>query len=142
IEDGSVIPIGPGSVFVLPTPMRHDLENTGKETLRAVAFFAAAMFTQDFDQVDVAAEEPHPRHAEPRRLRSHMRPWVILTCAAISLATSLVPARSDSPQGVRTLHPPGAIKAVGTWSLGARVGDFIFIAGMQGIDLVSQRTPS
>jgi hypothetical protein len=38
-------------MFVLPTPMRHDLENTGKETLRAVAFFAAAMFTQDFDQV-------------------------------------------------------------------------------------------
>jgi hypothetical protein len=38
-------------VFVLPTPMRHDLENTGKETLRAVAFFAAAMFTQDLDQV-------------------------------------------------------------------------------------------
>jgi len=31
--------------------MRHDLENTGKETLRAVAFFAAAMFTQTFDQV-------------------------------------------------------------------------------------------
>jgi quercetin dioxygenase-like cupin family protein len=51
IEDGSVISIGPGSVFVLPTPMRHDVENTGKETLRAVAFFAAAMFTQDFDQV-------------------------------------------------------------------------------------------
>lgn len=51
LEDGSVHPVGPGSVFVLPTPMRHDLENTGKETLRAVAFFAAAMFTQDFDQV-------------------------------------------------------------------------------------------
>ena len=32
-------------------PMRHDLGNTGKETLRAVAFFAAAMFTQDFDSV-------------------------------------------------------------------------------------------
>jgi hypothetical protein len=40
-----------GRGSVLPTPMRHDLENTGKETLRAVAFFAAAMFTQDFDQV-------------------------------------------------------------------------------------------
>jgi quercetin dioxygenase-like cupin family protein len=51
LEDGSVLPIGPGSVFVLPTPMRHDVENTGNETLRAVAFFAAAMFTQDFDQV-------------------------------------------------------------------------------------------
>ena len=35
LEDGSTHPVGPGSVFVLPTPMRHDLENTGKETLRA-----------------------------------------------------------------------------------------------------------
>jgi quercetin dioxygenase-like cupin family protein len=51
IEDGTTYPVGPGSVFVLPTPLRHDLENTGKETLRAVAFFAAAMFTQTFDQV-------------------------------------------------------------------------------------------
>ena len=51
MEDGSTYPVGPGSVFVLPTPMRHDLANTGKETLRAVAFFAAAMFTQNFDNV-------------------------------------------------------------------------------------------
>jgi len=51
LEDGSSHEVGPGSVFVLPTPMRHDLENVGSETLRAVAFFAAAMFTQDFDQV-------------------------------------------------------------------------------------------
>jgi len=51
LEDGTTHEVGPGSVFVLPTPMRHDLENTGKETLRAVAFFSAAMFTQDFDQV-------------------------------------------------------------------------------------------
>jgi quercetin dioxygenase-like cupin family protein len=50
LEDGSTWPVVPGSVFVLPTPTRHDLENTGKETLRAVAFFAAAMFTQNFDQ--------------------------------------------------------------------------------------------
>jgi quercetin dioxygenase-like cupin family protein len=51
LEDGSTHQVGPGSVFVLPTPLRHDLENTGKETQRAVAFFAAAMFTQNFDQV-------------------------------------------------------------------------------------------
>ena len=51
LEDGSTHEVGPGTVFVLPTPMRHDLENIGTETLRAVAFFAAAMFTQDFDQV-------------------------------------------------------------------------------------------
>ena len=50
MEDGRY-PVGPGSVFVLPTNVRHDLANTGKEPLRAVAFFAAAMFTQDFDSV-------------------------------------------------------------------------------------------
>jgi quercetin dioxygenase-like cupin family protein len=51
LEDGSKHPVGPGSVFVLPTPMRHDLVNTGSEPLRAVAFFAAAMFTQTFDNL-------------------------------------------------------------------------------------------
>ena len=49
-EDGSYA-VGPGSVFVLPTPVRHNLTNVGSETLRAVAFFAAAMFTQNFDNV-------------------------------------------------------------------------------------------
>jgi len=29
--------------------VKHDLVNVGNETLRAVAFFAAAMFTQNFD---------------------------------------------------------------------------------------------
>jgi quercetin dioxygenase-like cupin family protein len=51
MEDGSQHPVGPGSVFAIPTDVRHDLANTGKETLRAVAFFAAAMFTQKFDNV-------------------------------------------------------------------------------------------
>jgi len=51
MEDGITYSVGPGSVFVVPTPVRHDLANTGKETLRAVAFFAAAMFTQNFDNV-------------------------------------------------------------------------------------------
>ena len=50
MEDGTY-PVGPGSVFVLPTPLRHDLANSGTETLKAVAFFAAAMFTQTFDNV-------------------------------------------------------------------------------------------
>ena len=49
--DGGVFPVGPGSVFVLPTNVRHDLVNTGGETLRAVGFFAAAMFTQTFDDL-------------------------------------------------------------------------------------------
>ena len=38
---------------------------------------------------------------------------------------------------MRTLSPPGAFAPTGTWSLGARAGDFIFIAGMRGIDPAS-----
>ncbi len=39
-----------------------------------------------------------------------------------------------SPNGVRTLAPDGGINPTGTWSLGARAGRFIFVAGMRGID--------
>ena len=39
-----------------------------------------------------------------------------------------------APQGVKTLAPPGAIRPTGPWGLGARAGDFIFVAGMRGID--------
>ena len=39
--------------------------------------------------------------------------------------------------GVRILSPEGAIKPTGTWSLGARAGDFVFVAGMRGIDPAS-----
>jgi quercetin dioxygenase-like cupin family protein len=50
MEDGKH-PIGPGSVFAIPANVRHDLANAGTTTLRAVSFFAAAMFTQNFDEV-------------------------------------------------------------------------------------------
>ncbi len=53
-------------------------------------------------------------------------------CCALAMASSA--AVAQSPNGVRTLNPTGAIKAEGTWSLGARAGDFIFVAGMQGVD--------
>ena len=39
-----------------------------------------------------------------------------------------------SGRSVRILSPHGAIAPTGTWSLGARAGDFIFVAGMRGID--------
>jgi enamine deaminase RidA (YjgF/YER057c/UK114 family) len=35
---------------------------------------------------------------------------------------------------VKTLSPEGAIKPTGTWNLGTRAGDFVFVAGMRGID--------
>ena len=64
----------------------------------------------------------------------------ILLCnlaAAFCLAVcASFPATAQplSPSGVKTLSPAGAIKPTGTWSLGARAGDFVFIAGMRGID--------
>jgi enamine deaminase RidA (YjgF/YER057c/UK114 family) len=56
-----------------------------------------------------------------------------LLLAALVLAASPALAQT-SPNGVRTLAPPGAIKTEGTWNLGARAGDFVFVAGMQGVD--------
>jgi 2-iminobutanoate/2-iminopropanoate deaminase len=35
---------------------------------------------------------------------------------------------------VRILSPAGAIAPTATWSVGARAGDFVFVAGMRGID--------
>ncbi|MFS0872774.1 RidA family protein [Paenibacillus xylanilyticus] len=39
-----------------------------------------------------------------------------------------------SPNGVKTLSPEGAIQSTGTWDLGTRAGDNIYVAGMRGID--------
>jgi len=38
---------------------------------------------------------------------------------------------------VKILQPDRAITPTGPWSLGARAGDFVFVAGMRGIDPVT-----
>ena len=35
---------------------------------------------------------------------------------------------------IEALSPSGAIKPTGPWSLGVRAGDFVFVAGMRGIN--------
>ena len=35
---------------------------------------------------------------------------------------------------IEFLSPPGAITPTGPWSLGVRAGDFVFVAGMRGVD--------
>jgi enamine deaminase RidA (YjgF/YER057c/UK114 family) len=35
---------------------------------------------------------------------------------------------------IEFLSPPSTIKPTGPWSLGVRAGDFVFVAGMRGID--------
>jgi 2-iminobutanoate/2-iminopropanoate deaminase len=52
--------------------------------------------------------------------------------AALVAATGF--AAAQSPDGVKTLAPEGAIKTTGTWALGTRAGDFVYVAGMRGID--------
>lgn len=42
-------------------------------------------------------------------------------------------------KGVCVLAPKDAIAPTGTWSLGARAGDFVFVAGMRGINPVNNR---
>ena len=59
-----------------------------------------------------------------------MLPSVLVLVAATSLGL----AQSSPSSRLKTLDPPGAIKAEGTWSLGVRAGDFVFVAGMQGVD--------
>lgn len=39
-----------------------------------------------------------------------------------------------SGERVKSLAPAGAIRPTGSWGLGARAGDFVFVAGMRGID--------
>ncbi len=65
-----------------------------------------------------------------------MRKLVVttLSLSVLSAFSALGQPQPVSPNGVKTLSPPGAIKPTGTWSLGTRAGDFIFIAGMRGID--------
>jgi 2-iminobutanoate/2-iminopropanoate deaminase len=43
------------------------------------------------------------------------------------------------PDEIEVLAPPGAIKPTGPWSLGVRAGDFVFVAGMRGIDPATNR---
>lgn len=52
-------------------------------------------------------------------------------------AAAPVAAQELSPNGVKTLAPAGGIKTTGTWALGTRAGDFVFVAGMRGIDPAS-----
>jgi len=57
-----------------------------------------------------------------------------IALAVILSASFQAAAQQVSPGGVKTLSPAGAIKPTGTWNLGTRAGDFVFVAGMRGID--------
>lgn len=60
----------------------------------------------------------------------------------VVVGASAAMAQQISPQGVRTLSPAGAIKPTGTWNVATRAGDFLFVAGMRGIDPKTDRLVS
>ena len=62
-----------------------------------------------------------------------MKP-LLIALMLVFTAPYAVQAQQVSPNGVKTLSPEGAIKPTGTWNLGTRAGDFVFVAGMRGID--------
>src|SRR3954454_15977475 len=66
-----------------------------------------------------------------------MKQWLCGLAASVILALCAsfqATAQQVSTTAVKTLSPSGAIKPTGTWSLGTRAGDFVFVAGMRGID--------
>lgn len=68
-----------------------------------------------------------------------IRPGFAALAALALLVCGPVQAQDLSPNGVKTLAPVGAIKPTGTWNLGTRAGDFVFVAGMRGIDPAANR---
>lgn len=65
------------------------------------------------------------------------KPTAFSTVIISSLLLAAAPAVAQedvSPNGVRTLSPEGGIVPTATWSLGTRAGDYVFVAGMRGID--------
>lgn len=57
----------------------------------------------------------------------------ILAALVASLTTDGDGART-SDAGVRMVTPVGTIAPTGPWSLASRAGDYLFVAGMRGID--------
>ena len=65
-----------------------------------------------------------------------MKRWLfgLAGSCVVLCAPFQVTAQQASPSAVKTLTPGGAIEPTGTWSVGTRAGDFVFVAGMRGID--------
>lgn len=68
----------------------------------------------------------------------------LLLAAAILVASTITVSSicigsELSPNGVKTLAPKGGIKPTATWALGTRAGDFVYVAGMRGIDAATNK---
>ncbi|HEX2652811.1 MAG TPA: RidA family protein [Xanthobacteraceae bacterium] len=60
-----------------------------------------------------------------------------LGLAVLAVATASLyvgDASAKASHNVKALTPEGAIKPTGPWGVGSRAGDFVYVAGMRGID--------
>lgn len=62
-----------------------------------------------------------------------MRPIATAALGCLTFASAAAADGVTKP-AVEIMNPPGAIKATGPWSIASRAGDYLFIAGMRGID--------
>jgi enamine deaminase RidA (YjgF/YER057c/UK114 family) len=58
----------------------------------------------------------------------------LVALAMLASSAAVAQSSAPAPHGVKLLEPAGAIKTTGTWNVGARAGDYVFVAGMRGID--------
>src|ERR1700679_1039063 len=67
-------------------------------------------------------------HAQANKTgRSDLKKVMLLLAALLWSHPVAAEPLPLSPSGVKTLAPEGAIKPTGTWSLGTRAGDFVYI---------------
>ena len=67
-----------------------------------------------------------------------------ILCAALLFAAPAFAQTPNqtSPNGVTAIGPPPGMPApVGTWGLGSRAGDFVFLAGVQGYEQDNSLSP-
>lgn len=62
-----------------------------------------------------------------------MKAFAVIGALALGFGAPALAQAPVSPNGVKTLSPDGMFPPTGTWSLGTRAGDFVFVAGMRGI---------
>src|SRR4029453_483370 len=113
-----------------PTPSHSREHRAGSRRLMALAWGIGAATL-----VPRASRRALRSDGYSREGGTEMMPRFAFACViAIVMASGPSLAQSPSPNGVKTLAPAGALRAEGTWSLGTRAGDFVFLAGMPGID--------
>ncbi|WP_028238213.1 RidA family protein [Stutzerimonas azotifigens] len=64
----------------------------------------------------------------------HLARALLVTAVMATASGAMAQARESVPTAVEHLTIPGGITATGPWGLATKAGDFLYVAGMRGID--------